>query len=201
MIAAIAELDVQDASTRKVRTIVEELCGLEVTSSQVSRAAAELDEKLDAGLKAARQAVMTGVRWQRCQFHAIHSAMAHVPKVAMRPEVARDLRRVCDAAEPAEAERRLKDVVTRCQKTAPQLAAWLEHAIPEALAVLPIPAAHRRLRTTNSLAKLNEEIKPRTRVATLFPNEASLLRLASAVLSEISDDWETERAYLNMEAR
>ncbi len=286
MILAMAEMYVQGVSTRKVTAIVEELCGLEVTSTQVSRAAAELDEKLDAwrnrpigaitylildaryekvrhdgaivscalltaigigtdgkrsvlgcsvqlseaethwrkfmesllkrgmhgvklvvsddhaGLKAARQAVMTGVPWQRCQFHTIRNAMAHVPKVAMRSEVARDLRRVFDADEPAEAERRLKDVVNRYQKTAPQLAAWLEHAIPEALTVLTIPAAHRRrLRTTNSLERLNKEIKRRTRVATLFPNEASLLRLASAVLSEISDDWETERAYLNMEAR
>jgi len=286
MILAMAEMYVQGVSTRKVTAIVEELCGLEVTSTQVSRAAAELDEKLDAwrnrpigaitylildaryekvrhdgaivscalltaigigtdgkrsvlgcsvqlseaethwrkfmesllkrgmhgvklvvsddhaGLKAARQAVMTGVPWQRCQFHTIRNAMAHVPKVAMRSEVARDLRRVFDADEPAEAERRLKDVVNRYQKTAPQLAAWLEHAIPEALTVLTIPAAHRRrLRTTNSLERLNKEIKRRTRVATLFPNEASLLRLASAVLSEISDDWETERAYLNLEAR
>ena len=64
------------------------------------------------------------------------------------------------------------------------------------------PAAHRkRLRTNNGLERLNKEIKRRTRVATLFPNEASLFRLVSAVLSEISDDWETERAYLNMEAR
>ena len=286
MILVMAEMYVQGVSTRKVTAVVEELCGLEVTSTQVSRAAAELDEQLDAwrnrpigeitylvldaryekirhdgavrpcalltaigigtdgkrsvlgcsvqlseaethwrkfmesllkrgmhgvklvvsddhaGLKAARQAVMTGVPWQRCQFHTIRNAMAHVPKVAMRSEVARDLRRVFDADEPAEAERRLKDVVNRYQKTAPQLAAWLEHAIPEALTVLTIPAAHRRrLRTTNSLERLNREIKRRTRVATLFPNETSLLRLASAVLSEISDDWETERAYLNMEAR
>jgi transposase-like protein len=286
MILVMAEMYVQGVSTRKVTAVVEELCGLEVTSTQVSRAAAELDEQLDAwrnrpigeitylvldaryekirhdgavrpcalltaigigtdgkrsvlgcsvqlseaethwrkflegllkrgmhgvklvvsddhaGLKAARQAVMTGVPWQRCQFHTIQNAMKHVPKVAMRPEVARDLRRVFDADEPAEAERRLKEVVARHQKTAPQLAAWLEHAIPEALTVLTIPAAHRRrLRTTNSLERLNREIKRRTRVATLFPNEASLLRLASAVLSEISDDWETERAYLNMEAR
>jgi transposase-like protein len=92
--------------------------------------------------------------------------------------------------------------VTRYQKTAPQLAAWLEENVPEALTVLRVPAAHRRrLRTTNGLERLNKEIKRRTRVATLFPNEASLLRLASAVLSEISDDWETERAYLTMEAR
>jgi putative transposase len=59
----------------------------------------------------------------------------------------------------------------------------------------------RRLRTNNGLERLNKEIKRRTRVATLFPNEASLLRLVSAVLSEISDDRETERSYLNMEAR
>ncbi len=286
MILAMAEMYVQGVSTRKVTAVVEQLCGLEVTSTQVSRAAAELDEQLDAwrnrpigeitylvldaryekirhdgavrscalltaigigtdgkrsvlgcsvqlseaephwrkflesllkrgmhgvrlvvsddhsGLRAARQATLAGVPWQRCQFHTIQNGMKHVPKVAMRPEVARDLRRVFDADEPAEAERRLKEVVARYQKTAPQLAAWLEHAIPEALTVLTIPAAHRRrLRTTNSLERLNREIKRRTRVATLFPNEASLLRLASAVLSEISDDWETERAYLNMEAR
>ena len=286
MILAMAEMYVQGVSTRKVTAVVEELCGLEVTSTQVSRAAAELDEQLDAwrnrpigeitylvldaryekirhdgavrscalltaigigpdgkrsvlgcsvqlseaephwrkflesllkrgmhglrlvvsddhsGLRAARQATLAGVPWQRCQFHTIRNAMAHVTKVAMRSEIARDLRRVFDADEPAEAERRLKDIVARYQKTAPQLAAWLEKAVPEALAVLNIPASHRRrLRTTNGLERLNKEIKRRTRVATLFPNEASLLRLASAVLSEISDDWETERAYLNMEAR
>jgi hypothetical protein len=55
--------------------------------------------------------------------------------------------------------------------------------------------------TTNGLERLNTEIKRRTRVATIFPNEASLLRLASVVLPEISDDWESERAYLTMEAR
>lgn len=63
-----------------------------------------------------------------------------------------------------------------------------------------------RIRRTRSrlavgLDRLNKDIKRRTRVASLFPNEASLVRLASAVLSEISDDWETERAYLTMEAR
>jgi len=64
------------------------------------------------------------------------------------------------------------------------------------------PARHRKqLRTNNGLERLNKEIKRRTRVATLFPNEASVLRLVSAVLSEISGDWETDRSYLNMKAR
>ena len=81
------------------------------------------------------------------------------------------------------------------------LAPWLEANIPEALTVFAFPAAHqRRLRTNNGLERLNKEIKRRTRVATLFPNDASLLRLVSAVLSEISDDWETQRSYLNIKA-
>ena len=111
-------------------------------------------------------------------------------------------RRVFDADDAAEAQRRIQDVVARYRKAAPQLADWIEANLPEALTVLRVPAGHRRrLRTTNGLERLNKEIKRRTRVATIFPNEASLLRLASAVLSEISDDWETERAYLTMEAR
>jgi len=81
------------------------------------------------------------------------------------------------------------NIVARYQKTAPQLAVWLESVVPEALIVLMIPTAHnRRLRTTNGLEWLNKEIKRRSQVATLFPNEPSLLQLASAVLSEISDD-------------
>ena len=286
MTLAVAEMYVQGVSTRKVTKIVEQLCGLQVTSTQVSRAAAELDGELaawrnrpigevtylildaryekvrhggavvpcavltaigitpdgkrsvlgcsvarseaephwrtfiqslqergmrgvrlvvsddHAGLKAARQATMPGIPWQRCQFHTSQNAMAHVPKVSMRIEVAEDIRRVFNADDAAEAQRRLKDTATRYHKTAPALACWLEENIPEALTVLAVPAAHRRrLRTSNGLERLNKEIKRRTRVATLFPNDASLLRLVSAVLSEISDDWETQRSYLNMKAR
>jgi hypothetical protein len=98
-------------------------------------------------------------------------------------------------------QRRLQDLVARHRKPAPQLADWIEANLPEALAALRVPAAHWRRRTTNGRERLDEEIKRRTRVATTFPNEASLLRPASAVLSEKSDDWETERAYLTMEAR
>ena len=120
------------------------------------------------------------------------AAMAHVPTITMRAKVAGDIRGVFDADEPAEAERRLRNVVARSKKTAPQLATWLEENVPEALTILRVPPAHRRrLRMTNGLERLNKEIKRRTRVATLFPNEASLLRLASAVLSEMRDDQET----------
>jgi transposase-like protein len=75
----------------------------------------------------------------------------------------------------------------------------METNIREGLTVFELPATHqRRLRTTNTLERLNQEIKRRTRVATLFPNEASLLRLVSAILSETSDDWETGKTYLTM---
>ena len=281
---AVAEMYVQGVSTRKVAAVTAELCGLEVSSVQVSRAAALLDEELHAwrnrplgetpylildaryekirhggsvvscavlvaigvtpegtrsilgvsvslseaevhwreflaslqdrglhgvqyvvsdahaGLKQARAARFAGVPWQRCQFHLAQNAMQYVPKLAMRTEVARDLRGVLDASDRAEADRQLDRLVKKYADDAPKLAAWLEANVPEALTVLSLPAAHRRkLRTTNSLERVNKEIKRRTRVATLFPNEASALRLVTAVLMEISEDWETNRNYLTME--
>ena len=118
----------------------------------------------------------------------------------MRREVARDLRGVWDAPDRSEAERQLALLVKKYQATAPKLAAWLEANVPEGLTVFALPAEHRRrLRTSNPLERLNEEIKRRTRVATLFPNEASLLRLVTAILQETSEDWETGKIYLNLE--
>ncbi len=86
------------------------------------------------------------------------------------------------------------------RETAPKLAEWMEENVPESLSVFALPSSHRRmLRTTSVLERLNKEIKRRTRVATLFPNESSLLRLVSAVLAEISDDWETGRVYITLD--
>ncbi|HLG97568.1 MAG TPA: transposase, partial [Bryobacteraceae bacterium] len=97
-------------------------------------------------------------------------------------------------------DRRLKLAVQKYEKTAPKLASWMAANVPEGLTVFALPPQHRRrLRTSNLLERLNKEIKRRTRVATLFPNEAALLRLVSAVLMEISEGWETEKIYLRME--
>jgi putative transposase len=77
----------------------------------------------------------------------------------------------------------------------------LEENLPQGLAAFAFPRAHqRRLRTTNPLQRVNKELKRRTRVAGLFPNEASLLRLVSAILAETSDEWETGKIYLNLES-
>ena len=76
----------------------------------------------------------------------------------------------------------------------------MEANLPQGFAVFALPLAQQpRLRTSNTLERVNQELKRRTRVAGLFPNEASLLRLITALLSEIDDQWQTDRIYLNME--
>ena len=75
---------------------------------------------------------------------------------------------------------------------------WAELAVPESLTVFDFPAAHRiRLRTTNGLERINRELRRRTRVASIFPNTDSCLRLVSALLAELDDDWMTGKVYLN----
>lgn len=279
---ALAEMYVQGVSTRRVAAITEQLCGFEVSSSQVSRAAAEMDatfaawrnrplgefpyvyldaryesvrvdgRKHDAavlialgvdtagkrqilgvsvslseqevhwrtflqslvqrglsgirlvvsdahaGLAAARRAVLGSVCWQRCQFHLQQNAQAYVTKQEQKAPLAAALRAVFNAANQHEAETLLAKLVTECRKTNPKLADGLETNVPEGFTVFSFPQNHRRLlRTTNGLERVNQEVKRRTRVCRLFPNEASCLRLVSAVLMEISEEWETGKAYLS----
>jgi len=149
------------------------------------------------GLKAARAAVFPGVAWQRCQVHLQRNAAAYVPRVDMRKTVARELRDVFNAPSREDAQRLLDAMAERHRDQAPRLAAWLEEAVPDGFAVFDLPPPHRRrLRSTNMMENVNRQVRRRTRVAGLFPNEASLLRLVSAVLQEISEDWETGRRYL-----
>ena len=153
-----------------------------------------------AGMRAAREALFPGVPWQRCQFHLAQNAMAYVPRMSMRREVGEDIRTLFNAADREEAERRLGLAVKKYRRSAPKLAEWMETNIPEGFTVFAFPAQHRRrLRTTNSLEGVHKEMKRRTRVATLFPNEASVERLVSAILCEIDEEWSTGRIYLNME--
>lgn len=149
------------------------------------------------GLKAARQAIFGSIPWQRCQFHLQQNAQAYIPKQEMKGQAAAELRAVFTATDRQAAETLLKAMVKKYQETAPKLAAWLEENVVEGLTVFLLPETHRRLlRTTNGLERVNKEVKRRTRVATLFPSETSCLRLVSAVLMEISDDWQTGKAYL-----
>lgn len=149
------------------------------------------------GLDKARQARLPGVPWQRCQFHLAQNLLDHLPAGLSQAEASADLRAVFNAANRTEADRLLGLMVEKYARSAPKLAAWLEANVPEGLTVFAFPLEHRRrLRTNNCLERLNREIKRRTRVATLFPNEDSLLRLAGAVLMEIDEEWQTEKRYL-----
>lgn len=143
---------------------------------------------------------MPGVLWQRRQFHLQQNAQAYVPRLAQREEVGRAIRSIFLAPDRVEAEQLLAKTMARHTKTAPELARWMETNLPEGFTVFALPACQRRmLRTSNLLEALNKELRRRTRVATLFPNEASLLRLVTAVLIEFRDEWETGRIYLPRE--
>jgi transposase-like protein len=280
---SLAEMYVQGVSTRKVKAITEKLCGFEVTSSQVSRAVAELDEhfkqwrerplsqmpylQLDAryekvreggliidqavltaigidtagrrevigisisrseaeahwreflqklierglvgvklitsddhtGLGAARKAVFPSVPWQRCQFHLQQNASQYVVRMEQRKEVAADLRAIFNAPSREEAERMLAQGVKKYSQSAPRLSEWMENNICEGLTVFNFPVEQqRRLRTTNLCERVNREIKRRTRVVSVFPNARSLERLVTAVLMEMSEDWQSGARYLTM---
>jgi putative transposase len=281
---AMAEMYVQGISTRKVNAVVERLCGSNISSTIVSRAAAQLDETLEAwrnrplgemiylfldaryekirqdgqirdvavliasgidptghrhilgvsislgeheihwraflqslvkrglqgvqlivsddhpGLKAARIAVFGGIPWQRCQFHLQQNASQHVPRQSMKPEVAADLRMIFNAPNRSTADTYLAQVVQKYSKTASKLAEWIEGNVPEGLTVFAFPTSHqRKLRTTNGLERLNRELHRRTAVVGIFPNEASCLRLTSAILMEFHDEWQVGRVYLTFQ--
>ena len=152
------------------------------------------------GMAAARQAVFGAVPWQRCQFHLQQNAQAYVPRLDQRAEVARLIRSIFECASRPAAEQRLKEIVSQYTQSAPKLAVWMEENLPQGLTVFSLPAHHqKRLRTSNALERVNQELKRRTRVARVFPNETALLRLISALLNETSDEWETGKLYLNME--
>lgn len=281
---AMAEMYVKGVTTRKVSGVLEKLCGLNFSSTDVSRASALLDKELDmwrnrplgeipyllldaryekvrmngsvvpcavlvatgvqadgkrsvlgvevsmseaeihwrdfllslklrgmhgiklvtsddhSGLKAALLSSLPGVAWQRCQVHLQRNAAAYVPKVEMRDMVAADIRSIFNAPDRDEADRLLGKTIDKYSKTAVRLATWMEENIPEGLEVFAMPEKHRRrLRTTNMVERQNREIKRRTRVSGLFPNEGSLLRLVSAILMEVSEEWESSsKAYLKM---
>lgn len=154
-----------------------------------------------AGLKAARRATLPSVPWQRCQFHLQQNAHAYVSRLEQRKAVAQRIRAIFNAPDKVEAERLLRQALDVWQADLPKLAAWAEENLPEGFAVFDLPHSQRvRLRTTNGLERINRELKRRTRVASIFPNTASCLRLVSALLAECDEAWMTGKIYLTLNA-
>ena len=157
-----------------------------------------------AGLRAARQAVLTAAPWQRRQFHLAQNAIHHAPSLAIRKRIGGELRQVWNAPNLPVAEENLRQLVVSYRDKAAKLAQWLEDNVPEGLAVFTLPEHHRRrLRTSNPMERaIQQEIKRRTIKVRVFPNEASLERLVSAILVEIDDKWATaDKAYIKWQCQ
>ena len=155
------------------------------------------------GLGAARKAVLGGASWQRCQFHLAQNAIHHAPNLAIRKVIGKQLRRVWEAADLKAAEAELARLVKHYREPAEKLALWLEDAIPEGLTVFSLPERHRkRMRTSNPMERsIQQEIKRRTVKVRVFPNEASLERLVTAILVEIDEKWATsDKPYITWKA-
>jgi transposase-like protein len=153
-----------------------------------------------AGLKAARKVFFTGILWQRCLFHLQQNAQSYVPRKSMQKQVAEDIRMIFSAPSREKAEEYLAETVEKYAQIAPRLADWMEVNLPEGFSFFAFPVSHwKRIRTSNCLERVSQEIKRRTRVVRVFPNESSCLRLVSSILMEIGEEWEFGRQYLQME--
>lgn len=278
---AIAEMYIQGVSTRKVQKITEELCGFEISSTQVSNLCKLLDEELErfrnrplghfryvyldaiyekvrhqgivrdlavltaigvndagkrevlsvsislseaevhwrtflealaqrglhgiellisddhSGLKKARKAVFPAVAYQRCYFHLAQNAQHYSPKKSMNDDIADAVRGIFTETSLGAAQKRLKKIVQEYQDKAPEFSQWLEENAPESFSYLAFPKEHhRKIRTNNCSERTNKEIRRRTRVVSIFPNKQSCLRLVTAVLQEIHEEWSVGKAYL-----
>ena len=280
---AIAEMYVMGVSTRKVTEITEQLCGTEISASQVSRISKLLDDELEqfrnrplgsypvvyldahyekvrrqgsiqdvavlkatgvncwgkrevigvscrlseaevhwreflqqlqkrglegvqlivsddhSGLRAARRAVFPSVPWQRCQFHLSQNAQRYARRSDQRAAIATDIRDIFNAPSGGEAEAMLRARVEQYHDRNPELADWMETNLPEGFTVFRFPrSTWRRIRTNNGLENLNRQIRRRTRVVGIFPNTESALRLITAVVEEIHEDWLIGKQYLSL---
>ncbi len=150
------------------------------------------------GLRAAVERHFQGASWQRCQVHYARNLLGMVGH-ARRKELAEGLRGVFAAPSREVALRLACELAARWRASHPRVAEHLEEHIEECLTCLAFPESHRRrIRTTNGLERLNQEIKRRTRVVRIFPNRRACLRLVSALAVEQSEEWLTGRRYLDM---
>jgi transposase-like protein len=152
------------------------------------------------GLKAAVFRHFQGASWQRCQVHYARNLLGMVG-AARRKELAADLRAIFAATSREQALGMASSVARRWREGGNEkVAEHLEEHVEECLTCLAFPEGHRRrIRTTNGLERLNQEIKRRTRVVRIFPNRGSCLRLVTALAVEQSEEWVTGRRYLDME--
>jgi putative transposase len=151
------------------------------------------------GIKAAVAAELPGTHWQRCTVHFQRNVLAHVPSSSIS-EVAEDLSAIFKVGRPKTAEALAEEFVSLYEKSYPKALSVFEAGIGEALTYLSFPASHHaRICTTNMLERLFKEVKRRTRVVGVFPNETSASTLATEIALRSSEEWALRR-YLTMDA-
>jgi len=152
------------------------------------------------GLKAAIGAVLQGASWQRCRVHFVRNALALVPKLAAQM-VAATIRTVFVQPDAATAREHWRRVSDSFRSRFPKLSELLDQVEEDVLAYLAFPAEHwKQIWSNNPLERLNREIKRRTDVVGIFPNEAAVVRLVGAVLAEQHDEWQVSRRYFSAES-
>jgi len=149
------------------------------------------------GLKKAVAKVLNGASWQRCRVHFMRNVLAHVPK-GDKKLVAAHIRTIFAQPDREAAGQQLDKVVEELAPSWPKAAELLEQAEHDLLAHMRFPKAHwKRLASSNPLERLNREIRRRTKVVQIFPDEGSLVRLAGAILMETNDEWAVGRRYFS----
>jgi putative transposase len=150
------------------------------------------------GLKKAIVRVFQGAGWQRCKVHLMRNLLAHVPK-SHKEMIAATIRTVFAQPDPESTRDQLRQVVGMLEVRYPAAAEVLAEAEADVTAYANFPKAHwRKIASTNPLERVNKEIKRRSNVVGIFPDDQSVLRLVGAVLAEVHDDWQTtDRRYLS----
>lgn len=284
LVAALVEMYVQGVSTRKIKTITEELCGHEFSASAISELNVKLDGELERfarralevefpylildaryekvredgvirsravlvaigidwegrrqilaveiagresttswrdlllslkqrglsgvrlavsddhpGLKRALAEVLPEACWQRCYVHFLRNALDHLPRKA-DDDCLTELRWLYDRRDGTEARQHLAAWIERWQAKYPKLTTWVEEQIEETFTFYRLPQTHHKhLKSTNLLERFHQELKRRSLVVRIFPNEASCLRLIRALAAEQHEEWLDGARYLDMQ--
>jgi putative transposase len=152
------------------------------------------------GLRQAIPAAFVGAAWQRCRVHFMRNVGAVVPKSAM-PVVTGMIRTIFAQPDKALACAQVRHVVASLEQRYPKAATLVEEASEDVLAYLAFPTEHhRQIHSTNTLERLNKEIKRRSDVVGIFPNREAALRLVGAILAEQNDEWAVGKRYFSQES-
>jgi putative transposase len=150
------------------------------------------------GLKKAIRECLPEGAWQRCYVHFLRNAIDQLPR-KRDDDCLKELRWLYERRNIKEARADLKAWIERWQGRYAKLVAWVEENIEETLTYFSLPQAHHKnMKSTNMLERFNEEIKRRTRVVRIFPNDASCLRLIRALAAEQHETWQEDNRYINM---